>query len=369
MTSFGTLKSVASLVLIATACGRYETNPVANAGNGGTATNTGVGGSSSKAQGGSAPLGGSAALGGEAGSANDECFSTPAMADTDFAAPSVVQQRLSAVFLERPSVAELPANTSVAWAAELATSFVVDLPTPNPAFTHLFAGWFSGPALRTQPSAAFATEIGERAQVWGQRWALQLAASWDMRQVLLTPARQSLGAKSTLTDADLLSLYNSISWRGFWVASNLLCSAVSPEPQPPPSAKPMTRADVMNASASASCQGCHRYFEPAGFAFDQYDATGTYRDLPLDVSGKFVTPNGDDLAFADMDDLAAQLTSSCEVARCIASTFLTQSLERAGISAKPTDAEINRVANQFAQSEFSALELVRAVATSPSMLR
>jgi hypothetical protein len=44
--------------------------------------------------------------------------------------------------------------------------------------------------------------------------------------------------------------------------------------------------------SNASCAGCHAFLDPMGFAFENYDAIGRWRDqekkLPIDASGSLV---------------------------------------------------------------------------------
>jgi hypothetical protein len=91
--------------------------------------------------------------------------------------------------------------------------------------------------------------------------------------------------------------------RGKWVLENLLNAAPPPPPPNVPSlkteaeqtGKPMTirEAMVLHRAASA-CAGCHARMDPIGFALENFDAIGHWRerdsDQPVNVSG--VLPDG-----------------------------------------------------------------------------
>ena len=89
--------------------------------------------------------------------------------------------------------------------------------------------------------------------------------------------------------------------RGKWVMENLLAA---PPPPPPPNVpplktekenKPLTMRDAMiQHRASPVCASCHSKMDPIGFAMENFDAIGRWRDLdngaPIDNSGAF--PDG-----------------------------------------------------------------------------
>jgi cytochrome c5 len=91
--------------------------------------------------------------------------------------------------------------------------------------------------------------------------------------------------------------------RGKWLLENLMGT---PPPPPPPDVpslqekkgsdgKPLTMRDQMEAHrANPACASCHRVMDPLGFALDNFDATGKWRDREgnnvIDASG--VLPDG-----------------------------------------------------------------------------
>ena len=75
--------------------------------------------------------------------------------------------------------------------------------------------------------------------------------------------------------------------RGKWVLENLLASAPPPPPPDIPSLKtegvepgtPLTMREAMTRHrANPSCAGCHARMDPIGFAMENFDAVGKWRD-------------------------------------------------------------------------------------------
>jgi mono/diheme cytochrome c family protein len=91
--------------------------------------------------------------------------------------------------------------------------------------------------------------------------------------------------------------------RGKWVLENLLSA---PPPPPPPNipalkteasetGKPLSMRDAMvRHRANPTCASCHARMDPIGFAMENFDAVGRWRDTdegnPIDTSGVF--PDG-----------------------------------------------------------------------------
>jgi mono/diheme cytochrome c family protein len=112
-----------------------------------------------------------------------------------------------------------------------------------------------------------------------------------------------LGQGSVLTITSY-STRTSPVLRGKWVLENLLSSAPPPPPADIPSLstegtereKPLTLRDAMTRHrASPACAGCHARMDPIGFAMENFDAVGRWRERDnannaLDVTGVF--PDG-----------------------------------------------------------------------------
>ncbi len=129
----------------------------------------------------------------------------------------------------------------------------------------------------------------------------------------------------------------SFVFRGRFVRKHLLCENLGAPPAdaqsifgslplpPNPTGKDISAAVV----ARPECSGCHALMNPAGLAFEQFDAVGRYRTSYS--SGKTIDPSGvlpsvgarpgvaaHDLSFADQTSMMEQLTNEPLVADCLA---------------------------------------------------
>jgi mono/diheme cytochrome c family protein len=117
-----------------------------------------------------------------------------------------------------------------------------------------------------------------------------------------SPRGGLLGQGSVLTITSYATRTSPVL-RGKWVLENLLSSAPPPPPADIPSLstegtereKPLTLREAMTRHrANPTCAGCHARMDPIGFAMENFDAIGRWRDrdgtAPLDVTGVF--PDG-----------------------------------------------------------------------------
>jgi mono/diheme cytochrome c family protein len=107
-----------------------------------------------------------------------------------------------------------------------------------------------------------------------------------------------LGQGSVLTITSY-STRTSPVLRGKWVLENLLSAAPPPPPADVPSlrtetapGKPLTLREAMiQHRAAPACAGCHARMDPIGFAMENFDAVGRWRERdgqqPIDASGVF----------------------------------------------------------------------------------
>jgi len=113
-----------------------------------------------------------------------------------------------------------------------------------------------------------------------------------------SPRGGLLGQGSVLTLTSY-STRTSPVLRGKWVLENLLSAAPPPPPADVPAlktetapGKPLTLRDAMiQHRAAPACAGCHARMDPIGFAMENFDAVGRWRDQdgehPIDASGTF----------------------------------------------------------------------------------
>lgn len=97
--------------------------------------------------------------------------------------------------------------------------------------------------------------------------------------------------------------------------------------------------------SNASCAGCHAFLDPMGFAFENYDAIGLWRDQeknhPIDATGSLVRGQ----QFKDLTELRTILARDLadDFTRNLAENLLTYALGRGlGYSDKPAVHEIVR---------------------------
>jgi hypothetical protein len=110
--------------------------------------------------------------------------------------------------------------------------------------------------------------------------------------------------------------------RGVFVARSVLGRALRPPPEavaplaPHLHASLTTRERVALQTEHQSCQSCHRMINPLGFAFENFDAIGRFRQRekgkPIDSGGVYQTLDGKKIDFDNVRDLAEFLADSNE---------------------------------------------------------
>lgn len=163
--------------------------------------------------------------------------------------------------------------------------------------------------------------------------------------------------------------------RGKWILEQILGT---PPPPPPPDVPPLQEQKAINQSASlrqrleqhrsrAECSGCHAKMDPLGFALENFDATGAWRDS----DGKFPIDAGGELAngtkFNGARELKQVLKSNKSFVRSLARKMMTYGLGR-GLEYPDkcaVDAALDQAGKQG--NKFSAL--VTAIVTSDPFLK
>ena len=192
--------------------------------------------------------------------------------------------------------------------------------------------------LQTLLAAPFSFLDASLATFYGAAGAPQ-APSGAWQRVDL-PADQRAGL---LTQAGLMATLASESrtsfiLRGKMVREALFCTASLP---PPPDAPAEPKLDP-GASAKArseahrtdpACASCHDSFDPLGFAFEIYDATGRYRtsDAAGPIDAKVTLTHTKQLngqTAASAVELAKLLAGADEVRDCVARQWLRFGLGR-----------------------------------------
>jgi hypothetical protein len=151
----------------------------------------------------------------------------------------------------------------------------------------------------------------------------------QFRKVTLTdPNRGGLLGQGSILTVTSYPNRTSVVQRGKWILENLLGT---PPPPPPPvpelvahgkDGRLLTMREQMELHrANPVCASCHSRMDPLGFALENYDGVGHWRDKdagnPIDVSGKlpdgttFVGPTGlkKILTTSDRDEFINTATS------------------------------------------------------------
>jgi hypothetical protein len=189
--------------------------------------------------------------------------------------------------------------------------------------------------------------------------------------------RGLLGQGSILTGTSRANRTSPVI-RGKWILDNILGA---PPPPPPPDVpdleedrdprKVLPMREQMEAHrANPVCASCHAQMDQLGFALENFDAIGEWRELypsglPIDPSARF--PDG--TTFTGPSELRAVLLSYSE-------DFLTTVIDRLltyalGRGLEPTDAPVVRQIKREAESDgHTFVSLVQGiVASTPFQLR
>jgi hypothetical protein len=281
------------------------------------------------------------------------------------ASPEVVWERLTRFLYgdTRAPFEPFPEVTTVEWvrdrvAAALSEQFFEDARAPGGLET-FFRGW--------------AFEGDEEADV--ETWSIAFARpAGNFSQFFEADGDRV----AFLSSRDFLVTHDNSTHRGLWMARELFCDGVPPEPpndvQPVVAAPGKTRRQTLEEIVGQDvCRGCHVAFDPLGYSLEHYDALGDYRTtengLPIDASGTY-EGYGAPMVFSNIGDLAPQLGGSCQVQHCFARKVFEYALFAAhGATVEYGDDELSYVAYEFRGRYGSLGHLLQAVATTPSFLR
>jgi len=164
----------------------------------------------------------------------------------------------------------------------------------------------------------------------------------------------------------------SVVQRGKWILDNLLGSPPPPPPANVPDLKPhaqdgrpLTMREAMEQHRSnAICQSCHARMDPIGFALENYDGVGKWRDLDggsaIDASGKL--PGG--VQFEKAAGLKKILVSDYrdQFEDTVTEKFLTYALGR-GLEYYDKPA-VRSIMRQAARDNFRISALIGAIVRS-----
>ena len=133
---------------------------------------------------------------------------------------------------------------------------------------------------------------------------------------------------------------------------------VPPVAEPNPTQTTRERFDVHGQAACA--KACHQLLDPIGFAFESFDAIGTYRTTdrgkPVDTTGSLTLPSGTPLAFKDAPEMVGKLAKLPEVQDCMTTQWMRYMLGRREVPGEASSLAVVR--DLFKKSSYDLRELV-----------
>lgn len=198
----------------------------------------------------------------------------------------------------------------------------------------------------------------------------------ELRRVSLPGSRRGglLGQGAFLT-ASANGVDTSPVVRGIYVLDKLLGYT----PPPPPADVPAIEPDIRGAvtirqqlekhRADASCAQCHRKIDPPGFALENFDAIGGWRDeyegkMPIDAAGQL--PGGE--AFKSVAEFRQLLAARRdEFHRCLTEKLMTYALGR---ELEPVDRPaVDKTLSELKTQQGGLRDLIRLVVQSEPFRR
>jgi hypothetical protein len=188
----------------------------------------------------------------------------------------------------------------------------------------------------------------------------------QLQKVQLDPEQRA----GFLTQIGFLSKYASQTQsnpilRGVHISLDFLCSSL---PAPPPDIPPVpalkpnqtNRERFAELTKPAPCNSCHEtLINPLGFAFENYDAIGQWRDMdngkPVDASAMYAL-DGTNVPYSNAVELAQLLAESKTVHRCYSDRWLEYALGRP--PADPESGSVEKLAQVSAHDSATLQDLL-----------
>ncbi len=206
----------------------------------------------------------------------------------------------------------------------------------------------------------------------------------ELRKVVLTPDshRGGLLAQGAVLKVTANGTNTSPVLRGVWVSERILGVTIPPPPENVPAIEPdirgarTIREQLQKHLSDDSCSACHRHIDPPGYALENFDAAGRWRDQYLQVSkgkrsrGLPVDPSfvlADGRAFGDFDEFRDLVCKDIRpVARNFASQLMVYGTGRAIEFADRDD--IESIVDRTKVENYGIRSLLKAVVASPTFL-
>lgn len=167
--------------------------------------------------------------------------------------------------------------------------------------------------------------------------------------------------------------------RGVWISERLLGVHVPPPPDNVPAIEPdirgatTIREQLLKHRSDAACASCHAKVDPAGFALENFDAAGQWREFydsrkrknSAKIDASYQLPDGRE--FADIDGFQSLIASNpSELARCVAENLLVYGT---GHEISFSDREfVDAIVERVADNSYGFRSIVHEVVKSPLFL-
>jgi len=167
--------------------------------------------------------------------------------------------------------------------------------------------------------------------------------------------------------------------RGVWISERILGKEIAPPPQNVPAIEPdirgakSIREQLEKHKSSDGCASCHRHIDPPGFALENFDPAGQWRDRYPAPKGKKRQPidasyqMSDGAEFKDIQGFrAVVLRNPQDIARNVAEQLLTYGT---GAPISFADREVvEQIVAQSADNDYGFRTLIEEVVTSQIFL-
>lgn len=130
-----------------------------------------------------------------------------------------------------------------------------------------------------------------------------------------------------------------------------------------------TRERVALQTSPESCQVCHSKINGLGFALENFDAVGRYREMerskPIDSSGAYQARDEQEIRFRNSAELAEYLASSPDAHRAFVSRVFQHFVKQP--AAAYGSAKLDELTSQFVRSGYNVRDLLVEVAVVAAM--
>jgi hypothetical protein len=206
----------------------------------------------------------------------------------------------------------------------------------------------------------------------------------ELRRVSLSPEsrRGGLVTQGAILKVTANGTNTSPVIRGAWVAERLLGDEIPPPPDSVPAVEPdirgatTIREQLAKHRSQAECASCHVKIDPPGYALENYDPAGRWRDQYVKVvdnktvkgaaiDAGFVLADGRE--FADVDDFKTLVASDPrKLAIGVAEKLIVYGT---GAPIEFVDRQqVESIVEQAADDHYGLRSLVKAVVASPVFL-